>query len=624
MKKLLICLALILALAVAFAACNNNEEPEDTTAATEAPTTEAQETTASTTEEATTEEATTEEATTETSTTETTEAPTTVTTEEPTTEITEVDTEYEQNSVSMTAEGDVKLYSGFSITESELPYSIFTDGTIVSGDTSLIQRLDDGTPVWTTGGLGAFYRKATGKYIYTIDFHEQVMDGSAAAFIRGSCDGFNAYRWPDPNYYGPAGNGQNVPTTVAHGAAGIYFNVDGGDTLQIVIKSWNSEAVITPIITTVRVPGVYTNISVVDLGDVIYFLTEGKTCAKIELFGTNNIDKIPTTMVGAVAISTWDGQYYEVSDPLIANDMLTSDFGISMRNGAMHIEGISYGSAKDVVINDSFDEPTVITLDKGDYIEGDTIGVTVSTPLADTLVGIYKGDALVMYYTVGQAVGFIPGGGENIIINDETLKHLPEGDYVIRVRQNDEGFTILKEKNVHITSKLGYKSLLDAEWIADALTRVSNYYSRTWGNVLTLQEDNSYITITMDGSNGGDYNQYILHAGVTKTFEGSSHFAIRYRTTCNAEENEIFIGTTSVPFGGATGYGNPNQKITLIADGEWNTLYINFEEYGIFDMSTLNTLRLDLLNKAAAGSSIDIAWMGFFNTKDAVDAYSAN
>ena len=84
---------------------------------------------------------------------------------------------------------------------------------------------------------------------------------------------------------------------------------------------------------------------------------------------------------------------------------------------------------------------------------------------------------------------------------------------------------------------------------------------------------------------------------------------IKYRTTVtNSTRNEIHLHSSKHAL------GTINPYFDIIPDGQWHTVYINLAAWGLTDIENLTQLRFDLLNGAPKGSTIDVAWVAFFET----------
>ena len=319
-------------------------------------------------------------------------------------------------------------------------------------------------------------------------------------------------------------------------------------------------------------------------------------------------------MTEKVIVHAWDGKTYEVDNALVAADMLQSEFGISNRTGAAQISEVGYGSAKDVVVNDSLDSPTILTVSPL-HLEGKLITIEAAGTQA-AYVGLYSGDTLIMYYELGACDGFI-ANGENITVVEESLAAIPSGEYDVKLL--DSEYNALIVKKITISSENIPVVFWDAEGLMNATNTVEAGLGRTFGTVVELSDDKSYVTLTMDETiQGKDYNLYVCWPGAY-TVSGTSYFALRYKTEVNASKygglNEIFLGTQNHPFAQNVVFTND-----IIADGEWHTLVVDLSKFE--DMNTLQQFRLDLLNNCPNGSTIEIAWAGFFHSAEGAANYA--
>ena len=181
---------------------------------------------------------------------------------------------------------------------------------------------------------------------------------------------------------------------------------------------------------------------------------------------------------------------------------------------------------------------------------------------------------------------------------------------------------MLLEKPVTVTSPNTPVVLLDAQALMNASNDIRGMLASSFGTNVSLAGDKSYITLTVDDSvQGTDYNWYFCFGAVAGyEITGSNYMVVKYRTSAAPiDKQEMFIGTGAITFGQAG--SNINFTDKMICDGEWQYLYINFEDYGVYDMNVCNALRFDFINGAPKGSTIDIASINFYKTDaDAKDA----
>ena len=507
---------------------------------------------------------------------------------------------FETNSYEATAQDDVDYgVAENPLTESEIQLGFeFTQFATTDGE---ITTLADGTAIWQFGGFFEAYNEATGKYYFTTNILS-AKDGASAAFVRGAKEGFT---W-DPGYFGEGGAG--TPHTTATGKAGIYYNVRNG-VLVLTIKTYNGTDDKCDV-TEVKIPSCTGDITVVDLGNVIYFKSGDETVAKVVVGNAKTLGTVDG-MVDFLTITTWDNQYIEIYDAYVAAELVGSDYGFANRIGKMQVTAFAYGSAQGIAYAPNLDVATTISVDKAVYTEGDFIAVTASYKDA-ALVGIYVAETYgsaepVDYYVMGEKDGFA---------------NIPAGEYIIVLA--DMNINILK--TINVTVNLG--GLVSSYGPADFMARPNTSFGATFGTTLSLGEDGKYVTLTMDpdapgigGAHGTDYNWYFAFVGLPGyELTASPYMVIKYRTTAtNIDKQEMFIAT------GATTFAGPGSNIVftekMICDGNWNYLYINFEDYGVTDANTMNVLRFDFINGAPKGSTIDIEYINFYNTAE--DAYKS-
>ncbi len=587
MKKIIVCLAVILAFTLVFVACNKDKDPADTSADS----TSGEATESTTPEETPTDTESDTTATTDTTDTDTTDTDTTGTTG--TTDTTET-SEWE-GPIEEVKAADDGAYAGNSISESSLLYTLLVDGGMAQDNGSAVEKLEDGTLVWKTGGFGAYYRIPKGKYVYTMKFYEQPNTAAASAFIRG-----NEISGWDSGLYGEAGaqGASGINEIVAHGDSGIYYYVTNGNTLVIIIKSAHAETPETTCnVHTFTVKGVSNEITVVDLEDTIYFKSGELTCAKIVLEGSKDYDMI-AGQVEKATVSVWGEEPVVIENALISKDIRSSRAGVSWRNGAIRILSASFGTAENITYNKDLDTPLYFSVDKSKYEIGTEIPVVAK---GEGIVALYLGEERVMYYKIGAASGFKPNGGEGITIENQGLAALKEGNYTIKLIAGDK---VVQEVNISLVPGDAPVTIFNPQELVDLFKKMDA------GNAnripYELKED--YVTFKNDGTiSSGDYNSYF--ASGTPSFDTARYFAFKYRTTSDSK-HEIYLGTKKV--------GWPKNLIItkdIVYDGEWHTYVIDLDAFGIEE---LTHFRIDLLNskdnaKGDVGATMDVAWMGFFS-----------
>ena len=495
---------------------------------------------------------------------------------------------YEQNEYAGTAQGDIDYgVENQPLTESELVLGF--ENAIFPTIDGKITTTADGTAIWQFGGFFEAYNEATGKYYFTTNILS-ANNGASAAFVRGSKEGFT---W-DPGYYGEGGTG--TPHTTTTGKAGIYYNVRNG-VLVLTIKTYNGTDNKCDV-TEVNVSGCSGNITVVDLGNVIYFKSGDQTAVKVVVGNAKTLGTVDG-MVDFLTITTWDNQYIEIYDAYVAAELVGSDYGFANRVGTMQVTAFAYGSAKDVSYNDNLDVATSISTDKAVYTKGEFITVTASHA-SKAYVGIYKAGTtdLVAFYEMGAAPGFenIPAGKYDVVL----------ADYI------DPSIRLAK---VEITVN-SYNLISSYDAVAMA-ARPNTTFGSTFGTNISLSKDGSYVTLTTDDAvQGTDYCWYFAFAGLPGyELIASPYMVVKYRTTAtNIDKQEMFIQTGTISFGWDVSNIQFTEK--MVCDGNWNYLYINFEDYGVTDASTMNILRFDFINGAPSGSTIDIEYINFYKTAE--------
>ena len=506
---------------------------------------------------------------------------------------------YEQNSASSSASEDIDWgYVNQPLSESGFAFEVLTEGIGLAGGTAGIITEKNGVAVWQfNGGFSEYYATTTGKYYYNVDFYSG--GPAAGAFVRGWKEGFTGW---DPNYIGAVGNDNNyLHQNVAFGKAGIYYYVQEGS-LVITVTSWNNGGKITDDdVTRVSILGCDGNITVVDLGNVIYFKSGESTVAIVELAGSANYGDITKPMCEYAKLTTWDGQIVEINNPLITADYAGIHIGLAQRVGTMDIKSVAYGSAKDVQYNTTLDIPMYIETDKKMYSEGEMIYVSASCSNNAYVVAYIAGTTdIADYYVMGKKDGF---------------EGLTAGKYDIALVDYNDISTIYRMTTITVNPE-GFVSGYDAENLAK---RDNKVFGSTFGTKVALSNDKTYVTLTTDRvcMSNGDYNWYFAYPNVAgHEITASNYMVIKYRTNAtNIDRNEILIQTSTIPLGASGLFQISEDK--MIYDGEWHYLYINFEAYGVTDMDTCDVLRFDFLNGAPDGSTIDIEFINFYSSRTA-------
>ena len=132
-------------------------------------------------------------------------------------------------------------------------------------------------------------------------------------------------------------------------------------------------------------------------------------------------------------------------------------------------------------------------------------------------------------------------------------------------------------------------------------------------SALKLEGDMKYATYMTSGMENQD--AYIeLYKDAEQSIRAGRFVGIKYRTETPNVSFELWINSNDI------GYGGNNAYISMISDGEWH--------YAILDLNVslknysgdrLYLFRFDFLNSAGylpANSSVDIAYIGFFNSEE--------
>lgn len=598
MRKISFILALILALTVVFTSCNNNEEETaastDTKAEESSSTVESNtaEETSSTNDETTT---TNEEPSSTSGETTTKEEPTT--SEEPTTTVEWEKNTYEYDPKSDCDEG-IKSIGDLAFCGREY---LVLEGT----QTPSIKASNDGISHIVFDGFGALVSMATGKYAYNVQFNAQnKLQDRAGAFVRAN----NVATW-DSGLYGnmnPSGKGEFMD---AYGDAGIYYNV-AKNTLYIYIKYVDPNNLEeTAKVEKIVVNGVSHDITVVDLGNVIYFLSDTKTAVKISLEGEANYDVFIDGQVKKATVSTWNSDKEIVIDnPLICNDMRNSYYGFGMRSSTLSLNGFYMSSAEGVNVNDSLDETQYFVLDKDEYITTDKIGVVAK---GNGTIGLYNSEGkLIMHYDVKDSAEFrFDTSDTNVKIDEQTLAKLKAGTYTVKFENEGK---LIWSATILVELAGAPVSLLSAESIKAQHDAYSDKNGKTFGVTTELFDDGEYVRFTIDGtSTSHDEQVFFIDSTPVK---GAKYIAIRYRTKSSKKAGELFFGTSKYPYGGPSYFDYTHYSFTYTNDGAWHDLIVDITK--LDDLSSITKARLDVINGGAkTGDTIDIAWIGFFRSR---------
>ncbi|MBE6675568.1 MAG: hypothetical protein E7594_01870 [Ruminococcaceae bacterium] len=132
-------------------------------------------------------------------------------------------------------------------------------------------------------------------------------------------------------------------------------------------------------------------------------------------------------------------------------------------------------------------------------------------------------------------------------------------------------------------------------------------------NGCTLSADGNYVTIDTIGQGDPYYQLPMLNGkGLVAT-----HAVIKYRSTSTHTKSEMFVGSG----GGPSGAGD-NIQFDLTCDGKWNLMIVDLSAVSAVADGVVNYLRWDPF-AGAADATIDMAYIGLFNSAEAAVAYDA-
>jgi hypothetical protein len=128
----------------------------------------------------------------------------------------------------------------------------------------------------------------------------------------------------------------------------------------------------------------------------------------------------------------------------------------------------------------------------------------------------------------------------------------------------------------------------------------------------TATGNDPYVVLLNEDGNGTD------QLGITGT--QARYILIKYKTSANSQSPMEFGFHTNGAGGLGWGDGS-NMLFPLVSNGEWNyTLMDTYAKIGSFT-GLLNAFRIDVLDKAVAGESIDIAFIKMFGEEQSVKNY---
>ena len=151
-------------------------------------------------------------------------------------------------------------------------------------------------------------------------------------------------------------------------------------------------------------------------------------------------------------------------------------------------------------------------------------------------------------------------------------------------------------------------------------------HTGTYGNQMSASLVDGALRIT---ATGNDPYVVLLNNGSEElglSGKKAHYILVKYKATSTVETPVINF-FSNVPgiagWGGAGSYTNTNDQDVLTADGNWHYIMVDATNaWGNHD-SMLNAFRLDALDNANAGDTIDIASIKFFTTSDWVSEYIA-
>lgn len=149
-------------------------------------------------------------------------------------------------------------------------------------------------------------------------------------------------------------------------------------------------------------------------------------------------------------------------------------------------------------------------------------------------------------------------------------------------------------------------------------------HTGTYGNQMNAALVDGALRIT---ATGDDPYVVLLNNGdqsLGLTGKQAHYILIKYKTS-TAVENPQMKFFSNVPgvagWGGMGSYTNVNNQDVLTADGNWHYIMVDASQaWGNYDC-VLDAFRLDALDTANAGDTIDIASIKFFTTSDWVGSY---
>ena len=134
-----------------------------------------------------------------------------------------------------------------------------------------------------------------------------------------------------------------------------------------------------------------------------------------------------------------------------------------------------------------------------------------------------------------------------------------------------------------------------------------------------MSADGKYITINTANTNSDAFHDpYYQLPMLNGKATVASFVAIKYRTSIAGARSEIFVGSGQGP----TGSGD-NYAFDLVTDGNWNVAIIDLANTPAVVDGVINFLRWDPYVGNEDTATIDMAYVGLFNSAEAAQAYFA-
>ena len=134
-----------------------------------------------------------------------------------------------------------------------------------------------------------------------------------------------------------------------------------------------------------------------------------------------------------------------------------------------------------------------------------------------------------------------------------------------------------------------------------------------------MSADGTYITINTTDLNGdGFHDPFYQLPMLNGKGTVASFVAIKYRTSVEGARSEIFVGSGAGPAGGTDNYA-----FDVVTDGKWNLAIIDLANTPAVVDGVINYLRWDPYVGDVETATIDMAYIGLFNSAEAAVAYDA-